>query len=77
MEAYNNRSQRVFTSASQCLGNVVEEELAPGASKTATTTWAGTSTAGSRLPSGIYHLRVAALLPSGAWVQPGSNIDVE
>ncbi|HEX7122603.1 MAG TPA: hypothetical protein VF178_09570 [Gemmatimonadaceae bacterium] len=77
VEVWNSRSQRVYSSASQCAGAVIDEELGPGETKTATVTWAGTTTNGDRLPAGIYRMHPVALLPGGAYSQPGANVRVE
>lgn len=77
IEVLNSSATRVYSSAFACSGATVTESLAPGLERTATTTWDGTSNQGSRLPPGDYHLRPVVLLTSGAYAQPGANVNVE
>jgi hypothetical protein len=77
IEVLDTDGDRRYTSASQCSGNTVTEEIAAGAQRTASFLWDGNANSGSRLPSGLYLLRPIVLLSSGARPGLGEEIAIE
>jgi hypothetical protein len=68
---------RPYTSAAQCSGITVTEEIAPGAQRHQSFVWDGRTNSGVRVPSGHYLLRPVVLLASGARPGVGEQITVE
>lgn len=77
IEALNTDGDRYYTSASQCSGNTVTEEIAAGAQRTANFVWGGNANSGGRVPSGVYLLRPIVMLSRGSRPGAGETILVE
>jgi hypothetical protein len=77
IEVRDTDGDRPYTSASQCSGTTVTEEIAPGAERHQSFVWDGNTNAGSRVPSGHYLLRPIVRLSTGARPGFGEQITVE
>jgi hypothetical protein len=77
IEVRNTDGERPYTSASQCSGNNVTEEIAPGEERIQSFIWDGRTNAGIRVPSGHYLIRPVVMLASGARPGVGEQITVE
>jgi hypothetical protein len=62
---------------SNCSGPTVTEELSAGQEKVQVFSWGGTSSAGSRLPSGFYQIQAVARVTGNASAGPPLFITVE
>lgn len=66
-----------WNSSTQCLGQVVTEDIEPGDDKVQSFQWAGVGLAGARLAPGFYHIRPVARLTGGAYIGPLLSVALE